>query len=118
MHEAKTNLSKLVARALAGEEVILINGKTRTPLARIVPVGPVDSSGSAESAAKIKRPIGLFASEMGPDSDYDWSEPMSEEELALWEAPIVSTWADNNGTPLVKEPATDEAIKEEPVTNK
>jgi antitoxin (DNA-binding transcriptional repressor) of toxin-antitoxin stability system len=34
MHEAKTNLSKLVKKALAGEEVILANGKT--PVAKIV----------------------------------------------------------------------------------
>lgn len=36
MHEAKTNLSKLVARAEAGEEVVIArNGK---PVARIVAV--------------------------------------------------------------------------------
>jgi antitoxin (DNA-binding transcriptional repressor) of toxin-antitoxin stability system len=96
MHEAKTSLSKLVARALAGEEVILTNGKTRTPVARIV---PIDQN---ESPVQVGRPIGLFAKEMGPDSGYDWSEPISEEELALWEAPLVSTWANNNGDP--KEP--------------
>ena len=91
MHEAKTNLSKLVARALAGEEVVLTNGKTRTPIARIVPIA------APETPVLKERPIGLFASEMGPESDYDWSEPMSEEELALWEAPIVSTWKNNDG---------------------
>ena len=35
MHEAKTNLSKLVKRAIDGEEVILANGST--PVAKIVP---------------------------------------------------------------------------------
>lgn len=91
MHEAKTNLSKLVKRALAGEEVILTHGKSHAPAVRLVPVvAPEQPQG---------RPIGLFAAEMGPFSDYDWSEPMSEEELALWEAPIVSTWSDNHGTP-------------------
>jgi len=92
MHEAKTNLSKLVARARAGEEVILTSGKNRAPIARIVPVAP-------EAPTLKERPIGLFAAEMGPASDYDWSEPMSEEELALWEAPIVSTWKNNDGDP-------------------
>jgi len=96
MHEAKTNLSKLVARARAGEEVILTSGKSHAPIARIVPIA------AAENPVLKERPIGLFASEMGPDSDYDWSEPMSEEELALWEAPIVSTWKNNDGDP--KEP--------------
>lgn len=93
MHEAKTNLSKLVARALAGEEIILTSGKSRTAVARIVPMVPVEQPEMKE------RPIGLFAAEMGPDSGYDWSEPMSEEELALWEAPIVSTWKNNDGDP-------------------
>jgi len=93
MHEAKTGLSRLVELAVAGEEVVLTKGKARVPVARIVPINQVEAS------AKQGRPIGLFAKEMGPDSGYDWSEPMSEEELALWEAPIVSTWANNNGDP-------------------
>jgi prevent-host-death family protein len=93
MHEAKTNLSKLVARARAGEEVILTSGKTRAPIARIVAID------APEPPVLKERPIGLYAKEMGPDSGYDWSEPMSEEELALWEAPIVSTWKNNFGDP-------------------
>ena len=96
MHEAKTNLSKLVARARAGEEVILTSGRNRSPIARIVPVPSLEDVVVAEPA---KRPLGLFKSEMGPESDYDWSEPMSEEELALWEAPLVSTWKNNDGDP-------------------
>ena len=93
MHEAKTNLSKLVARARAGEEVILTSGKTHAPIARIVSIA------EPEAPVLKKRPLGLFASEMGTESDYDWSEPMSEEELSLWEAPIVSTWKNNQGDP-------------------
>ncbi len=93
MHEAKTNLSKLVARARAGEEVILTTGKARTPVIRFTVIDP------AEAIAPKLRPLGIFADEMGPDSDYDWSEPTSEEELALWEAPIVSTWKNNQGDP-------------------
>ena len=88
MHEAKTNLSKLVARALAGEEVVLTNGKTRTPIARIVPIA------APETPVLKERPIGLYADEMG-SGPIDL-EPMTEEELALWEAPIVSTWTDNS----------------------
>ena len=39
MHQAKTNLSKLVREAQKGKEVILIRGKE--PVARIVPIaGP------------------------------------------------------------------------------
>jgi antitoxin (DNA-binding transcriptional repressor) of toxin-antitoxin stability system len=87
MHEAKTSLSKLVARALSGEEIVLTHGKARTPIARIVPI--------QEPAKLTERPIGLFAEQMGPDSGYNWLEPMSDEELALWEAPLVSTWKAN-----------------------
>ena len=38
MHEAKTNLSKLVKRAAAGEEIIL--AKAGEPVAKIVPYAP------------------------------------------------------------------------------
>jgi prevent-host-death family protein len=38
IHAAKTNLSKLVARAEAGEEIVLARGKE--PVARIVPMAP------------------------------------------------------------------------------
>jgi prevent-host-death family protein len=54
MHEAKTNLSKLVARARAGEEVILTSGKSRAPIARIAPIG------ATEAPALKERPFGLF----------------------------------------------------------
>ena len=36
IHEAKTNLSKLLARVLAGEEIII--AKAGTPVARLSPV--------------------------------------------------------------------------------
>ena len=36
IHEAKTHLSRLIRRALAGEEVIIAKG--RTPLVRIEPL--------------------------------------------------------------------------------
>lgn len=42
MHQAKTQLSKLVEKALAGEEVIIARGKT--PLVKLVPVAPPPSS--------------------------------------------------------------------------
>jgi len=102
MHEAKTNLSKLVARAREGEEVILTNGRNRAPIAKIVPLGVPEKS--AEPAMK-SRPLGLFKGQFEvPDSFFD---PLSEEELALWEAPLVSTWKNNNGDPLDPEETSD-----------
>ena len=74
MHQAKTQLSKLVERALAGEEVILTHGRNRTPAVKLVPV---------KAPSLRKRPIGLFKGqiEIGPE----FFEPLPEEELALWE---------------------------------
>ena len=87
MHQAKTSLSKLVERALAGEDVVLTHGKNRKPIARIVPVDAVDQP---STPVLKERPIGLFAAEMGVGSDTDWLEPMSEEDLALWEGPLIA----------------------------
>lgn len=39
IHEAKTHLSKLIQKALAGEEVII--AKAGKPVVRLVPVEPV-----------------------------------------------------------------------------
>jgi prevent-host-death family protein len=70
IHEAKTNLSRLIAAVEAGEEVVIARGKT--PAVRMVPIAP-----------KPKRVPGLWKGqiEIGPE----FFEPMSEDELALWE---------------------------------
>lgn len=70
IHAAKTNLSKLVARAEAGEEIVLARGKD--PVVRIVPV-----------AAKPKRKFGRLKGKgsIGPE----FFEPLPEEELKRWE---------------------------------
>ena len=70
IHKAKTNLSKLIEAALAGEEVIIARGKR--PVVKIVPIAHSDFT------------IGLLKDELtgqGPD----FFEPMADEELALWE---------------------------------
>jgi len=70
IHAAKTNLSKLVARAEAGEEIVLARG--REPVAKIVPVAP-----------KPKRQFGRLKGKgsVGPE----FFESLPEEELKLWE---------------------------------
>lgn len=74
MHDAKTNLSSLVARAMAGEDIIIARGDT--PQVKLVPVGAHDSM-------KPKRQFGSLAGRISiPDSFFD---PMTEEELRLWE---------------------------------
>ena len=74
MHQAKTQLSKLVERAIAGEEVILTRGRKRTPTVKLVAVEPV---------SKRERPIGLYKGQI--DIGQEFFEPLPEEELALWE---------------------------------
>jgi antitoxin (DNA-binding transcriptional repressor) of toxin-antitoxin stability system len=71
IHAAKTNLSKLIARAQAGEETVIVNGKT--PVARL----------TAVEAVKVERRYGAYKDEFElPDSFFD---PLPEEELAAWE---------------------------------
>jgi prevent-host-death family protein len=71
IHEAKTNLSKLIERAERGEEIIIARGKD--PVVRLVPVKP---------APKV-RPFGLYkdeAFELGPE----FFEPLPDDELEAW----------------------------------
>jgi prevent-host-death family protein len=70
IHAAKTHLSRLVARAEAGEEIVIARG--RKPVVKLVPV----------EAPKPKRVPGRWKGiiSIGPE----FFEPMSEEELALW----------------------------------
>lgn len=70
VHAAKTNLSQLLERAEAGEEIIIARGQV--PIARLVPI-----------AKKPRRAPGLYAGQIiiGPE----FFEPLPEEELRLWE---------------------------------
>ena len=70
--EAKTNLSRLVESALRGEEVQITSGRERKPVVRLVPVEPPSAS----------RRLGFLAGQgsIGPE----FFEPLSEDELRLW----------------------------------
>jgi prevent-host-death family protein len=71
VHAAKTNLSKLIARVEAGEEIIIARG--RTPIARLTPIHGLPA----------KRQFGAFKGivSVGPE----FFEPMTDAELADWE---------------------------------
>jgi len=71
MHQAKSQLSKLVAAALAGEEVVIARGNV--PVVRLTPVEPL------RKKPQFGRYKGMFNV---PDSFFD---PLREEELVLWE---------------------------------
>jgi len=70
IQDAKTNLSKLVAAALSGEEVIIAN--RGNALVRLVPY-----------AKPIKRELGM----VGGDEHWDnaFFDELPEGELALWD---------------------------------
>jgi prevent-host-death family protein len=73
MHEAKTHLSKLVERALQGEDVILArNGKA---LVRLV---PIDSS-------LDQRPVGLHAAKLTDEEAQEAIRPLDDEALGDWQ---------------------------------
>jgi antitoxin (DNA-binding transcriptional repressor) of toxin-antitoxin stability system len=87
MHEAKTQLSKLVESMRAGEEVILTHGRKRLPVAKIVPFGEASSAGEIRILPTFpdgKRPIGLYRGQfkLGPE----FLGPLPEEDLAIWES--------------------------------
>ena len=69
IHAAKTNLSRLVARAEAGETIIIARGSK--PVARLVPIAP-----------KGKRVFGAMRGQfsIGPE----FFEPLPPEELDEW----------------------------------
>lgn len=73
IHQAKTNLSKLIARAEAGEEVVITRGQT--PVAKLEPV--VKKSGP--------RKAGMLKGKIPDLPDAFFFDPLPEEELRLWE---------------------------------
>ncbi len=74
MFEAKTNLSELVRRAQAGEEVVITIGREKKPVVRLIPVKPVP----------VPRRLG-FLEHLGIDIPDSFWDPLPEDELRLWE---------------------------------
>lgn len=73
VHEAKTHLSRLLERAHAGEEIIL--AKAGKPYARLVPL----------AAEPPRRQPGRLKGVVIPDGLFD---PLPDDELEAWEAPL------------------------------
>jgi prevent-host-death family protein len=70
IHEAKTNLSKLIEQACAGQEVVIARGPE--PVVRLVPIMDV----------KGRRQPGALRGKLHVGRDF--FEPLSDEEIAAW----------------------------------
>ena len=69
VHDAKTNLSKLIATALDGGEVVIARGNV--PAVRLVPVEP-----------RGQRCFGVLKGKIAMDPRF--AEPLPEDELEGW----------------------------------
>jgi prevent-host-death family protein len=69
VHDAKTNLSRLISEALAGGEVVIARGNV--PVVRLVPVTPHG-----------RRCFGVLKGKITVDTGFD--EPLPEDELEGW----------------------------------
>ncbi|WP_097092117.1 type II toxin-antitoxin system Phd/YefM family antitoxin [Novosphingobium sp. Chol11] len=69
VHDAKTNLSRLIAEALAGGEVVIARGNV--PVVRLVPLVP-----------RGKRRFGALKGKISIDDRF--ADPLPEEELGGW----------------------------------
>lgn len=83
IHEAKTTLAKLIARAEAGEEIVIARGKD--PVVRLAPVKP-----------GVPGRVGGWLKGLPPIPDSVFFDPMPEDELRLWEGhgrdPMDADW--------------------------
>jgi prevent-host-death family protein len=74
IHQAKTNLSKLIARVEAGEEIWIARGKQ--PVVRLLPV---------KTKAGKRGLAGLMKGKWPELPDSFFFDPLPEEELKGWE---------------------------------
>ncbi|MGO4436306.1 type II toxin-antitoxin system Phd/YefM family antitoxin [Rhizobium sp. RAF56] len=74
IHKAKTELSKLIARVEAGEEIILARGDK--PVARLVPM---------TDTKPVIRGAGSLAHLLGKIPDSFFFDPLPDDELEAWE---------------------------------
>ena len=71
IHVAKAQLSRLIARACEGEDVVIARGKV--PMVRLVPV----------SRPVVERRFGAMKGEVHVDESF--FDPLPEDELEAWE---------------------------------
>ena len=72
IHQAKTHLSKLIARVEQGEEIVIARG--RDPVAKLTPV----------AKARPRRTFGSMRGKWPTIPDSFFFDPLPKEELRLW----------------------------------
>jgi antitoxin (DNA-binding transcriptional repressor) of toxin-antitoxin stability system len=72
VHEAKTHLSRLIERVLAGEEIVIARNKE--PVVRLVREGP----------PRKKPLLGALKGQVEFNLDDGFFDPLPEDELAAW----------------------------------
>lgn len=90
IHAAKTNLSKLIAKVEAGEEVVICRGDVE--VARLVPMAASPSVREEQATwgapgawdGKSPRKPGLLKGIIGPTPEEAFA-PLTDDELAKWE---------------------------------
>ena len=73
IHQAKTQLSKLIARVEAGEDIIIARGKQ--PVAKL----------TALKSSRRKLAFGAMAGKYPPIPDAFFFDPLPDDELKAWE---------------------------------
>jgi len=94
MHQAKTELSDLVARAEAGEEIVI--ARRNKPAVKLVPVTTADKSPLRSGLRRPEIPAYLREA-LAPLADIDWSEHapddyISKEDIAAYYRKYPMVW--------------------------
>lgn len=78
VHEAKTHLSRLINRVLAGEEIIV--ARRNEAVIKLIPVKPTSG----------KRQLGLLRDDSGGSDPlaYGFWDPIPDVDLALWNGDV------------------------------
>jgi prevent-host-death family protein len=76
VHEAKTNLSELLRRVEAGEEIVIARGDK--------PIAILRDYKSEDMGRRRRAAFGSMEGQFPPIPDSVFFDPMSEADLALW----------------------------------
>ena len=82
VHEAKTNLSELLRRVEAGEEIVIARGDK--------PVAVLKDYAREDIARRRASAFGCMAGKLPPIPDSVWFDPLHVDELARWNGEVTT----------------------------